>query len=321
MLSSRGPKISDLFFVHQRGSANGFYFMSVIVGSFVTPLAAGYQAKAEGWRWCFKTLAIALTILFALFLALYEETKYIPIDLGAPEAVTMSSANDDRAEVASLEKKGSPIVLTKSQPDAADTTPRPNTYRQRLRLLTPTQESLPRLVALPIQVITLPHVLFTSLQFASGVFLLVLFLSVTSVVFSAPPYNFDTSGVGLMALGPLVGSIGASFYGGPLSDWVVVRLARRNGGVYEPEMRLYPLSVPAVCLAGGTIMFGATAARGMHWIYPSIGGAFFAFGLGAMGEITFTLVIDSYREVRPSYLPPFPLPCSFFFKTTDTGGC
>lgn len=35
----------------------------------------------------------------------------------------------------------------------------------------------------------------------------------------------------------------------------------------------------------------------MHWIYPSIGGAFFAFGLGANGDITFTLVIDTYREV------------------------
>jgi hypothetical protein len=35
----------------------------------------------------------------------------------------------------------------------------------------------------------------------------------------------------------------------------------------------------------------------MHWIYPSIGGAFFAFGLGANGDISFTLVIDTYREV------------------------
>jgi hypothetical protein len=35
----------------------------------------------------------------------------------------------------------------------------------------------------------------------------------------------------------------------------------------------------------------------MHWIYPSLGGAFFAFGLGANGDITFTLIIDTYREL------------------------
>ncbi|KAF4924867.1 putative MFS-type transporter [Colletotrichum viniferum] len=50
-------------------------------------------------------------------------------------------------------------------------------------------------------------------------------------------------------------------------------------------------------MAGGIVMFGVTADRGMHWIYPSIGGAFFAFGLGANGDITFTLLIDTYREL------------------------
>lgn len=35
----------------------------------------------------------------------------------------------------------------------------------------------------------------------------------------------------------------------------------------------------------------------MHWIYPSIGGAFLGFGLGGIGDATLTLVIDSYRDV------------------------
>lgn len=33
----------------------------------------------------------------------------------------------------------------------------------------------------------------------------------------------------------------------------------------------------------------------MHWIYPSLGGALFGFGLGANGDIAFTLIIDTYR--------------------------
>lgn len=35
----------------------------------------------------------------------------------------------------------------------------------------------------------------------------------------------------------------------------------------------------------------------MHWILPSVGGALFAFGMGAMGDITFTFTVDTYREV------------------------
>lgn len=35
----------------------------------------------------------------------------------------------------------------------------------------------------------------------------------------------------------------------------------------------------------------------MHWIYPSIGGALYAFGMGSVGEVAFTLLVDSYRDV------------------------
>lgn len=31
----------------------------------------------------------------------------------------------------------------------------------------------------------------------------------------------------------------------------------------------------------------------MHWIFPQIGTAFFAFGFGAIGDMAFTLVIDA----------------------------
>lgn len=35
----------------------------------------------------------------------------------------------------------------------------------------------------------------------------------------------------------------------------------------------------------------------MHWIYPSLGSGFFAFGFGAISDSTFTLVIDAYPNV------------------------
>lgn len=42
----------------------------------------------------------------------------------------------------------------------------------------------------------------------------------------------------------------------------------------------------------------------MNWIYPSIGGALFGFGLGSIGDASLTLVIDSYREVcNPDIYP------------------
>lgn len=45
----------------------------------------------------------------------------------------------------------------------------------------------------------------------------------------------------------------------------------------------------------------------MHWIYPSIGGAFFGFGLGSIADASLTVVIDSYREVSVSSTFLIPL--------------
>ncbi|CAJ0554408.1 Ff.00g129210.m01.CDS01 [Fusarium sp. VM40] len=282
--------IADLFFVHHRGSANAVYFTAVMVGAFLAPMAAGVQASTQGWRWSYYTLSICLTVLFFVFLVAFEETKYIPVSVGQTEGVEVSSEHSNSKEDLDEKKKMEgdvATIATQTEP----TIPM-NSYRQRLRFITKTNESLPRLFMMPLYVITLPHVMFTALQFASGVCWLVIFMQVTSIVFSAPPYLFTTAGVGYMALGPFVGNIFGSIYGGSFADWAIVRLARRNGGVFEPEMRLYPLVLTTIFMAGGIIMFG-----GMHWIYPSIGGAFFAFGLGANGDISLTLVIDTYREL------------------------
>ncbi|KAL0934650.1 major facilitator superfamily transporter [Colletotrichum truncatum] len=288
--------IADIFFVHQRGSANGLYFVAVMAGSFLTPLAAGSQAVTQGWRWSYYALSIALTILFFAFVFLYEETKFVPVIVGQREEIHSETLDyqNDLTKTDSLAKDGYEISYTQSN---VSKSLRVNTYSERMRLTTPTSESLLRVFLMPLHVVTFPHVMFTALQFASGVCWLVLFLSIVSVVFSAPPYNFDTAAIGYMNLGPFVGNIFGSLYGGPFADWAVLRLAKRNGGLFEPEMRLYPLFLPVITMAGGIIMFGVTADKGMHWIYPSIGGALFAFGLGANGDITFTLLIDTYREL------------------------
>lgn len=34
----------------------------------------------------------------------------------------------------------------------------------------------------------------------------------------------------------------------------------------------------------------------------SVGGAFFGYGLGSISDASLTLIIDSYRDVRPRFL-------------------
>jgi MFS family permease len=104
-------------------------------------------------------------------------------------------------------------------------------------------------------------VLFTGLQYASGVVWLTIMSSVLAQVFPLPPYEFNSAQIGYLSVGPFIGNLLGAFYGGYLGDKSILYFSRRNKGYFEPEMRLYNLHFPAVCLCGGLIMFGVTISR------------------------------------------------------------
>ncbi|KAI0177118.1 major facilitator superfamily domain-containing protein [Pestalotiopsis sp. NC0098] len=290
--------ITDMFFLHQRATANSIYFFAVMIGSFLTPMVAGYQASISGWRESYVALAISLSILTVIFIPLLDETKYIPVikDAATTDPVT-SQHQSDTVQHKSLK----PVTKDDhaSIVGQVERIQQPSTWRERMRLFTPTEEPLFKTLYYPIYTICLPHVIFTAVQFASCVCWLVVVSSMISIIFSAPPYEFDSAAVGYMFAGPFVGTVFGSIYGGPFLDWAVVRLAKRNDGLFEPEMRLYLFPFPNILTTAGLIMFGITADKGLHWIYPSIGCALFGFGLGASGDICFTMILDAYPELVP----------------------
>jgi len=227
---------------------------SVLAGSFLTPMAAGVQAVEEGWRASYRALAIVMTLLAVLFIVAFEETKFESTVLQGAAAETEEVTH---AELTLDEKDGISM-----HGDGETGSERPSFPRYlRLQLFSTSNESLWRSYYQPTYACWLPHVIFASLQFASGVCWLVFMSSMISILFTAPPYNFDAAEVGYMFAGPCVGAVFGSLYGGPLVDKAVVWFARRNGGLFEPEMRLYLYPLPALLMSGGIILFGVTADR------------------------------------------------------------
>jgi hypothetical protein len=102
---------------------------------------------------------------------------------------------------------------------------------------------------------------------------------------------------------------------------VIVKLAKRNGGIYEPEMRLSLFGLPGILMPVGVYMYGLTTAevrknrilspssdantkclQGMPWIIPAIGSGFVGFGIGGVGDIALTILQDAYTEILPDAL-------------------
>ncbi len=85
-----------------------------------------------------------------------------------------------------------------------------------------------------------------------------------------------------------------------MSDKTIVRLTKKNGGVYEPEMRLIDCIWFSFVLPITFFWYGWSTYYRVHWIVPIIG--LFPFGLAIM-------CIWQVRRVRPDIyllsLPPF----------------
>ncbi|KAK5068620.1 hypothetical protein LTR69_000740 [Exophiala sideris] len=236
---------------------------------YLAPVVAGYSAVSQGWPWIYWWCTIFLGINFLMFVFFYEETKYATTLVGlnrAASARTTIQRGQSKETEQGIKGSESPPSEQTAVTEIDATIPL-KTYRQRLAWTTKTPGSFAdflRHFYQPFLMLTIPGVLYVALQFGA-------FLSWVSVVavtesdyFSTTPYNFTTVGIGLLNLPPFIGAIISTLYSGPLSDWSIIRLAKRNGGVYEPEMRLYLTIFPALLGPAGIFLYGFSLAKVSH---------------------------------------------------------
>ncbi|KAK3726133.1 hypothetical protein LTR37_000281 [Vermiconidia calcicola] len=144
---------------------------------------------------------------------------------------------------------------------------------------------------------TFPAVTYTALIYGTILAWFSVIVNVYSIYMTLPPYNFTSAGIGLMNLPPFIGGVVGSIYGGVLNDWVAVRLARRNNGIFEPEMRLWVALPPILILPASILLFGISTAKGLPWIVPCIGSGLFGFSMIALWDVALTYNMDCYVEI------------------------
>lgn len=137
--------------------------------------------------------------------------------------------------------------------------------RQRLALFTTSAGNLGQFlqhIYMPVQVlVSIPAVSYVMIQYSSALVWFTVVATTQSEYLALPPYNFGTTGIGLLNLPPFIGSIFGCIWGGPVSDWSIKFLARRNEGVYEPEMRLYISLLPGILGPVGLFLYGYSVSE------------------------------------------------------------
>ncbi|KAJ5723943.1 major facilitator superfamily domain-containing protein [Penicillium malachiteum] len=246
------------------------------------------------WWW----MAIFFGICFCAFLFLYEESMY-KVSAGVIDGIPTSDGNPAMPAIDSTEKNQErlPDSIRKftadntnaetetTAPQIDDTIPN-KTYLQRLVPFSRPQGSpnhFMRHCYQPFLILfIIPSVFFMALIYGAMTACTTIMVTTLSSYMALPPYNFDSAQIGLMR---------------PVIDWAIIFLARRNKGIYEPEMRLWVIAAFIPLVPAGILMFGISLNMGSPWPLLAVGFALCAFGNAPASSVSLTYITDAYGEI------------------------
>lgn len=260
--------IADLFFVHQHATMNALFLAMQLSGAYLGPAVAGYIADLQGWQWIWWYTAILMGANLVLVLGCYEETKYTPVHMGESQngpADECAQGTSDKSKTSNDLEVGKEMSLVRNA-SAQPREYRRKTYRERMAWITKSEDSgfsaYLNHIKQPLHVlVTFPAVTYAAIIYGALLSWYSVLANVEAYYLTLPPYNFSSGQVGLLNIAPFIGCIIGALLGGPLNDYVIIFLSRRNGGVFEPEMRLW-LALPTVLICpAGILTFGIALAR------------------------------------------------------------
>lgn len=319
--------VTDVFFVHQRGLMNSVYVWSASFGGSLAPVAAGFVTASQGWRWVWWWCAILFALETGVMILGFEESKFnwaggseiIPgrrpgdidiegrgassVDAGVgvgkvDEKTARPSNNTLKSPENKVEEEsfsnGTAVEIDRSIPRKS--------YWEMLALTTTTKGPwtlFARHAYQPFLIMfTIPGVGYICLVYAILLSWSTVMSAAQSTYMLDPPYNFDSTQIGLMHLAPFIGNTIGALVGGPISDWLVLKLATRNNGIYEPEMRLWLLLPFIPFQIAGPFWFGYALQGGQSWVSVAFATAVTHFGQAPISSVTLTYMLDAYNEVR-----------------------
>lgn len=279
--------VTDVYFAHERGTYLALYAFALVGSNYFAPVIAGFINDGQGYKWVFywPTIFCAVGLIFMFFFM--EETNYDRKSVGVVEG---SPSHNLQGSATDLAEKGATAEVVNA--------PMMKTFVQKLALKDkPRQQLMHHRILLQLRFVAWPNVFYAGFAYGSTLIWFNVLNATASVIFSAPPYNFSAAIVGVTYVACLVGVTLGFFFCGRVSDWLAVKLARRNGGIYEPEQRLWLFAASSVIIPFGLILWGVGAALEIHWFGLTFAMAVLAFVNTCGCTISVNYLVDCFKDM------------------------
>ncbi|OJJ08760.1 hypothetical protein ASPVEDRAFT_879616 [Aspergillus versicolor CBS 583.65] len=301
-----GVTMADIWFTHERGTYMGLFTLAMFGGT-LGPVPAGFITDAMGWPWVLFWCAILNAVAFVTCFFAMEETMYFR---QVNDAETDGSSQKFRKEAAT---ETVPDAMSSNEKhkmgigaqDAADTNISTSyAVKSYFRKLAPIAgrggrpAHVLQKVVCSIQMLRFPPVVFAGFIYGCYMCWYAVVNATLSLFFGSSPYNFAPSIVGLTYIAEIIGSYLAGFCAGKLADKLSILLTRRNGGIMEPEFRLWCFVGGCIVTPLGLLLFGVGYAHELSWVALVFGMGMVGFVSPAAGSLAVSYVVDCYHELR-----------------------
>ncbi|KAF4549102.1 Hypothetical protein D9617_23g005170 [Elsinoe fawcettii] len=253
--------ITDMSFLDERGFYFGIYWGMQNLINTVFLISTSYLVAATSWRYFYWVLAIFAAVGLILGFFLLVETRF------------QRNPTSMNGQVVHTDEWGVTHILSDAEARARfgevqNVTENDNVEKKSYaQQLNPFQGVAPNSLRLGlganlkmIQSCSSPAVMWAVLV-ASITLGIGIAMSVTYATILTKLFGWSYKSVGLVNIGVFPASICAMVWTGYLGDKLNVHLAKRRGGVHQPEDTLLQLIVPFFIGVLGVVIYGVTASN------------------------------------------------------------
>ncbi|CUM54898.1 unnamed protein product [Debaryomyces tyrocola] len=295
---------TDVFFQHERAEYLSWFVFALYAGSDLGPVACGFIIETMSWRWCFYFQVIFFAVLLVIQLFYMEDTTFERSEDDnnsfsvLPNKINLTIRNDkDESKFHTSYAEN----VSETDDNSIDHSIVLRTYWQRMRLIElefTDSRSWLEIFYKPFILVTFPAIVWGGIIYGSQMMWLSLLATTQSEIYSDDPYNFSADMVGLTNLGAMFGSLFGMVYGGKFVDYCTIKLATSNGGILEPEFRLWTMIIPTIFNAAGLLAYGLGSVYAADWpVSVIVGQGLLGFAMSSSGSICLTYAIDCYPKL------------------------
>ncbi|AJV57292.1 ABH_G0036370.mRNA.1.CDS.1 [Saccharomyces cerevisiae] len=289
---------ADMFDTNVRGKAIALFSLGVFVGPILSPVMGSYIAQRTTWRWLEYVVGCFASAVFVAIVLFFEETHHPTILVNKAKQMRKQSNNwGIHAAHEDVELSIKDIV----------------------------QKTVTRPI---IMLFVEPLLLFVTIYNSFVYGILYLLLEAYPLVF-VEGYGFTENGE-LPYIALIIGMMVCAAFIWYMDNDYLKRC--RAKGKLVPEARLYAMVIAGTVFPIGILWFCWTGyyPHKIHWMVPTVGGAFIGFGLMGIFLPCLNYIIESYlllaasavaanTFMRSAFGACFPLFAGYMFRGMGIG--